>query len=288
MSPLELVNLPLLMARTQGRPEIVIGLLDGPIIKGHPHLSAAHLREMPGAAWACTQTASLACQHGTFVAGILAADRQSTAPAICPGCTLLVRPIFPETAAGQIAMTRTTPAELAHALYDCISVGARILNLSLALAHPSSNGLHDLEEALTVASQRGVIVVAAAGNQGLVASSPITRHPWVIPVVACDGRGAPLVQSNLAASISRRGLCAPGDNVASLGADGQAFSAGGTSVAAPFVTGAIALLWSEFPNATASQVRLAILQAAPRGATVIPPLLNAWGAYQYLHTTLRR
>ena len=36
------------------------------------------------------------------------------------------------------------------------------------------------------AAHRGVITVAAAGNQGTVGSSAITRHPWVIPVAACD------------------------------------------------------------------------------------------------------
>ena len=67
--------------------------------------------------------------------------------------------------------------------------GARIINLSLALAQRSTRGEQALEEALNQAVRRGVIVVAAAGNQGTLGSSAITRHPWVIPVVACDLRG---------------------------------------------------------------------------------------------------
>ena len=52
-------------------------------------------------------------------------------------------------------------------------------------------------------------------------------------------------------------------------------------MAAPFVTGAIALAWSEFPAATAAQIRLAVAQAhGLRRATVVPPLLNAWAIYQ--------
>src|SRR5205085_7707200 len=106
--------------------------------------------------------------------------------------------------------------------------------------------------------RRGVIVVAAAGNQGTLGSSLITRHQWVIPVVACDDLGRPISQSNMGSSIGRRGLSAPGRAVISLGTNGKPLTLGGTSIATPFVTGAIALLWSEFPAASASPVKLAV------------------------------
>ena len=48
----------------------------------------------------------------------------------------------------------------------------------------------------------------------------------------------------------------------SLGSEGRPLTLGGTSVATPFVTGAIALLWSEFPAASAAQIKLAIAKAA--------------------------
>jgi subtilisin family serine protease len=130
-----------------------------------------------------------------------------------------------------------------------------------------------------------VIVVAAAGNQGTVGSSAITRHLWVIPVVACNLQGRPMNESNLGSSIGRRGLSAPGDAITSLSAEGQSLTLGGTSVAVPFVTGTVALLWSEFPAASAVQIKLAITQAyKPRRASVVPPLLDAWAAYQILST----
>ena len=87
--------------------------------------------------------------------------------------------------------------------------------------------------------------------------------------------------SNLGSSIGRRGLGAPGDRITSLGAQGEPLTLGGTSAAAPFVTGAIALLWSEFPAATATEMKLAATRASmPRRTTVVPPLLDAWAAYQ--------
>jgi subtilisin family serine protease len=286
MVPLELAKLRALMERTSGSLEMKIGLIDGPVVTQHPDLVGEHIREIPGNNGAtCAQANSAACLHGTFVAGILIARRNSSAPAICPNCTLLIRPIFAEKTTGSEQMPSATPQELAAAIIECIDAGARVINLSLALAQPSAKGEQALEQALNQAVRRGVIVVAAAGNQGTLGSSAITRHPWVIPVVACNLQGRPMNESNLGSSIGRRGLSAPGDGVTSLSAQGQPRTLGGTSVAVPFVTGAIALLWSEFPAASAAQIKLAVTQAyKPRRAAVVPPLLDAWAAYQILLT----
>lgn len=290
MGPLELVKLATLMERTRGSPQIKIGLIDGPVVTQHPDLAGEHLREIPGNNGAtCAQANSTACLHGTFVAGIISAKRNSLAPAISPNCTLVIRPIFAETMSGREQMPSAMPKELAAAISECIDAGAQIINLSLALAQPSARGEQVLEEALNQAVRRGVIVIAAAGNQGTLGSSVITRHPWVIPVVACDLRGRPINESNLGSSIGKRGLMAPGDNITSLGSKGQSLTLGGTSVAVPFVTGAIALLWSEFLTATAAQIKLAITQATSlRRASVAPPLLDAAAAYQTLLTANSR
>jgi len=73
-----------------------------------------------------------------------------------------------------------------------------------------------LQRALDYASARGTIAVAAAGNDGTIGSSAITGHPGVIPVAGCTSLGTRV---------------------------GKPLSLSGTSVAAPFVTGAIALIW---------------------------------------------
>ena len=284
----ELVKLTALMKRTSGIPDVKIGLIDGPVVTQHADLAREQFREIPGNNGAtCTQDNSAACQHGTFIAGILSAKRSSSAPAICPNCTLLIRPIFTDTTAGREHMPSATPQELAAAILQCINAGARVINLSLALAQPSTKGEHALEEALTLALRRGVLIVAAAGNQGTLGSSAITRHPWVIPVVACDLRGRPINESNLGSSIGTRGLSAPGDNITSLGSEGQSLTLGGTSVAVPFVTGAIALLWSEFPTVTAAKIKLALMPGLRR-ASVVPPLLDAAAALQVLMTSNAR
>ena len=68
----------------------------------------------------------------------------------------------------------------------------------------------------------------------------ITRHPWVIPVVGYNARGRPLNDSTLGSSIGRGGIGAPGDVIESIGPEASVRVGGGTSVAAAFVTGAIA------------------------------------------------
>jgi subtilisin family serine protease len=284
---LDLVNLTPLMELTSGRPEIVIGLVDGPVVIDHPDLAGENVREIPGRiGGACAQARSLACMHGTFVAGILCAKRSSAAPAICPGCTLLVRPIFSETPGASELIPSATPEELAAAIIECVDAGARLVNLSAALAQvPSSRGERALGQALDHAASRGAIVVTAAGNQATVGSTAITRHPSVIAVVACDCRGRPLNESNFGNSIGRRGLSAPGEGITSLGTDSKAVPSGGTSVAAPFVTGTIALVWSEFPDASAGLLRVAVTQAhTQRRPTVVPALLNAWA----IHANMRQ
>jgi subtilisin family serine protease len=278
--PIRLVKLDVLMQRSSGVPDVVIGLIDGPVAMDHPHLARSNIHVTGSATGACSMAASIACQHGTFVAGILAGRRGSSAPAICPDCTLLLRPIFPESTDNN-GMPRATPLELAAAIRETVEAGARIINLSAALLQPTTTGVQRLQEALDFAAARGTITVAAAGNQGTVGSSAITRHPWVIPVAGCRLNGQPLSESNFGNSIGRRGLCAPAEGISSLGSDGQPRYFGGTSAAAPFVTGTIALLWSEFPSATAGRIKAALLQVgASRRSTVVPPLLDAAAAYQ--------
>src|SRR5207237_1095426 len=134
-SPLDLVKLVPLMETSSGRSETTIALIDGPVMASHPDLSSTGVREIPGSLrGTCAQANSVACMHGTFVAGILCAKRGSSAPAICPDCTLLVRPIFAETTSANGQMPSATPEELATANVDCVDAGANVINLSAALA----------------------------------------------------------------------------------------------------------------------------------------------------------
>jgi subtilisin family serine protease len=123
--------------------------------------------------------------------------------------------------------------------------------------------------------------VAAAGNQGRVGGSCITKDPWVIPVVSIDRAGRPTNECNLSASIGLRGLAAPGQDVPSVSSGGEPARFSGTSAACPLVTGAAALLWSEYPSMTAAQIKEA-LTGGRRQRSIVPPAMDAWGAFETL------
>lgn len=286
---LELVNLLPLMQITQGASEIAIGLIDGPVARNSKVFSTNRVRTITGdSAPDCSQASSAACTHGTFVAAILGAKRESPAPAICPGCRLLVRPVFLESDSDRFGLPKASPQELARAIVECVDAGARMINLSLALARPSTRVERELNEAVDYAMKRRVMVIAAAGNQGEVGSSSLLRHPWVLPVIAYDSYERPLSLSNLSASIGRRGIGAPGSDVTSLAASGKTLTMSGTSAATPFVTGTLALLWSIFPNASPHDIYAAVLHSSAQGQRrrgIVPPLLNAG---QALHSLQNR
>ncbi|MGA7414500.1 MAG: S8 family serine peptidase [Bryobacteraceae bacterium] len=269
------------MQRTSGTPDVVIALIDGPVALGHPDLESHKIRSVGAAPpAACASSASAACIHGTYIAGILCARRSSVAPAICPGCTLLLHPIFTEGGTGRDRPPSATPDQLAAAVVAVVQAGARVVNLSVGLSGSySAVGERGLENAFNYAASRGAICVAAAGNEGTVGGSSLIRHTAVIPVAGCDSYGWLAPSSNLGTSIGVRGLRAPSE-VPSLSSGGGP-SISGTSVSAALVTGAIALLWSEFPRAAAGAVRAAITRLGLAGKrTLVPPLLDAWGAYE--------
>ena len=272
------------MARTPGAPQVSIALIDGPLDVDHPGLAGATIRAVGEAGAACRVGSSVACQHGTFVAGVLVGSKDSGAAAICPDCTLLVRPIFSELSASGDRMPIATLDALADAIVDAVNGGARLLNVSAALVGPSRATERRLLEALDHAMQRNAIVVGAAGNQA-IGSSAITRHPWVVPVLACDPAGLPVADANVSHMIGRRGLLAPGVEIRSLDAGGTLTTLSGTSAAAPFVTGTFALLWSLFPAASANDLRIAVTQNRwGRRRSIVPPLLDATAAFEWLAT----
>ncbi|MBJ7330678.1 MAG: S8 family serine peptidase [Solirubrobacteraceae bacterium] len=278
---LDLVGLGPLMGLSAGSPEVGIGLVDGPVAIGHPDLAGASIHAVGAGGSACRRSGSEACVHGTHVAGILAARRGSAAPAIAPACTLLVRPIFEEANADG-TLPLATPDDVARAIVECVDAGARIINLSAATGEPTIRVEASLRHALDHVMRRGALVVAAAGNQGTLGSSEITRHPGVIPVVGYDLEGRPMAHSNFGRSAGRWGLGGPGAGIVSL----DAVPRFGTSFAAPFVAGTLALLWSLFPDADAARLRRALSHGLRR-TTVIPPLMNAQTAHEALKSGLQ-
>ncbi len=274
---LALTELAPLCQRIIGVPEIVVAVIDGPVATSLDTRNGA-IRRIGPAATSC-ETSSAACAHGTHVTSLLASTRGSSPPGLCPGCTFLIHPLFDENAVQPSASADA----LAEALLDVIAAGASIVNLSVAVRTADPIGAAKLTSALNEALRKGVLVVAAAGNEGAVAGSPLTTHPWVIPVAGCDLRGNVSEITNLSRSVAQRGLLAPAEGVPTRGLDGKIKIFQGTSAAVPFVTGAAALLWSAFPTAKAADVKRALVGPQPRRVRgLIPPRLNAQRAFETL------
>ena len=286
---LETVRLDVLMELTEGRDEIIVAVLDGPVATTHPGFGRSTIRVSRGSATGGSDnTNSAACRHGTFVAGLLSTERDWRISGVCPGCTLLVCPIYSD-AEDSDDLSGATPEVLARAIVECMDAGARVLNVSGAILSSAIAANEYLQNALGEASRRGVLVVAAAGNQASVGRSAITGHPWVLAVVGYGRNGRPLDGANLGRSIGRYGVGAPGEDITSLDPAGGTATMSGSSFAAPFVSGAAALLWSLVPSASAQEIRAAL--ADPLGhprKTIIPPLFDAWAAVESLMGQHRR
>ena len=250
----------------RGRPEICIGLVDGPVQAHHPSLTAASLVALRPGALDPSPEPSEASRHGTLVAGVLTGRRDGPALALCPGCTVLVRPVFTTQSLD------VSGDDVAAALDECLAAGAAVVNVSLSSTRPSTRAERTLRLAVDAAARRGVTVVAACGNHGMTGSWELTRHPAVIPVVASDLRGRPLASANVGRSQGRRGVSAPGERVPSLDPDGGVGAGSGSSVATAIVAGVVALLRSRYRDAKPETLRWA-MTCGRRGA-VVPPMLD--------------
>jgi subtilisin family serine protease len=289
MDSLDLTRLQSLMNLSSGHPDISIGIVDGPIYLDHPAFQTSKIKTVRDSQFdVCKNASSIACSHGTFIAGILCAKRGLPAPAICPDCNIIFNPIFKEgmdnTNEKEMILPSATPEDLANAIIETVDAGARIINLSLGLSASSLTRYDTLQQAYDYSLHKGVIIVVAAGNQGNIGNISLINHKWLIPVAACDEYGRFDPNSNFGPSIGNRGVMAPGVNIRSTYPDEKYTNMSGTSFAVPFVTGSIALLWSIFPNATPAAIIQSITRATSffNRRSIIPPLLNVEAAWSKL------
>ena len=142
-----------------------------------------------------------------------------------------------------------------------------------------------LQEAYDYARRHEAIILAASGNQGNIGGISLLNNQWVIPVAACNENGLLDPISNFGRSIGIRGLMAPGISITSTSSGGGYIQMSGTSFAVPFVTGALALLWSVFPKAKTVEVIRAIrpvVSSQGHRKSIIPPLVDIEAAYHAL------
>ncbi len=213
--------------------------------------------------------------HGTAVAGVIAATRNSTGThGVAFSSTLLA-----------IKMTDSsafTNANAAAGFDYAIAQNAKVINFSAGSTAFDST----LADAVQRAVDAGIIVVGASGNSGNSESDFIARlancegasncaafgsfdaKGLMIAVGATDSSNAIASFSNLAGDTDTAFLVAPGVSIVTTANGGGTQTISGTSFSAPHVSGAVALILQRFPSLTAAQaVTLLLSSATDLGAT---------------------
>ncbi len=269
------INAPAAWDVATGEASTKVAILDSGIDTTHPDLRG---RVTIGPNYSADANDLDEYGHGTHVAGILGAATNNGVGVAGVNWRASIVSVKVLDADGLGDST-----SIARGLRWAAENGVRIVNLSLG--GPYSKTMAD---AVAYAQARGVLVVAAADNQG--STTPV--YPAALDDVLSVGAST---QSDTLASFSNRGawvdLLAPGTNVISTWptnldpADPYGVLQG-TSMASPLVAGVAALLWSVRPNWSAAGISARILATtvpvAGSGTTVATGRLDAGAALSNL------
>lgn len=185
--------------------------------------------------------------HGTHVGGIAGAARNNNIgiSGLAGNCRLM----------GVRCGTGVTVPYGFEGIYYAVQSGAKIINCSW-----SGTSFSNYEnEIIAYARDRGVIVVAAAGNESETVNHYPASYDGVVSVAATG-------ISDFAADFTNYGpwvdISAPGVNILSTLPQNHYGYASGTSMACPLVVGALALVWSRWPELSGAQIASRLIASA--------------------------
>ncbi len=246
-------------------PKFKVGLIDGGVETQH-----AALREASIHAWGCGGT-KIASAHGTAVASLLVghADRFRSA---APQATLYAADVYCNDPIG--GSIEAVAAALAWLLSEEVPV------VNISLVGPANR---TLEQVVKRATAKGMLIVAAVGNDG-PASPPLypAAYADVVAVTAIDARGLVIPEACRGPHVA---FAAPGSDMAVAHAASNGFTiARGTSFASPLVAGILAAS-VHMPDSSAAQ--LAVVALARRAADAGAPGRDAVYGYGIVARELR-
>lgn len=178
--------------------------------------------------------------HGTHVAGIIAArDNTIGVIGVAPLARLFIVRVLDKDGIGYLS-------DVADGVLSCVRSGSRVINMSLgAAADPKKDT--PLKRAVDYAIKKGIIIVVAAGNEGQNISNTIPAgYKNTIAVSATDSDNKFPAWSNF--GLSAGDAAAPGVTIYSTWPDNKYATLDGTSMAAPHVSGVVALSISSGTN----------------------------------------
>ncbi len=249
----QLLNLLAAWEFVSPQTPVIIAVLDSGIALDHPEFAG---RILPGYDFVNNDADPTDDHgHGTHVAGIIAAatDNGEGIAGVCGFCQLMPVKVLNESREG-------SAAGIAAGIYYAVDHGAQIIVLSLG----RSIGSQTVLDAVNYAHEHDVLLVAAAGNDGVDVPFYPAAYPNVLAVNATDRFDQKLKRSNFGAYIA---VAAPGDNIYSTyhkpnGEHGRYTYMSGTSMAAPFVAGVAGLLLAQNPERSAADLRQLITSTA--------------------------
>lgn len=219
--------------------QVTIAVLDTGVDLNHPDLRA---NLVPGINLIDTQKPPQDDHgHGTQVTGVLGAvgNNGRGIAGVLWSTNIMPVKVLPKEGEG-------SPFTTSQGIYQSIDQGATIVLLSLGGPVFSKT----LQEAVEYAEEKGILVIAATGNEGSRVNYP-AAFPSVLAVGAVDSQNRTTSYSNSGPEVS---VVAPG-NVYTTRLNGGYGNHTGTSMSAPQVAGLAALILKKYPNLSPSEVR---------------------------------
>lgn len=185
--------------------------------------------------------------HGTAMASLIA-GQDANHGGVAPASELLDYRVADSTGVGNTGI-------VAQGILQAVDAGARVINISLGAAADATM----LRDAVAYAISRGVVVVAAGGNEQATTLAYPAVYGKVISVAAVDAQGQQAYFSNSGEGLF---ISAPGVGIVSAYSGGTTVIGSGTSQAAALVSGGVASLLSR--NYQAANIPLVLTSNAVR------------------------
>ncbi len=240
-----LAKLRLPEAHTLARGDnVTIAVIDSGIDVSHPELAG-----VIGATYDALGSKEGAHVHGTGIAGVIAAHSRLMGSS--PAASLLAIRAFGVSGSS----AESTSFVILKSIDFAVSHGARIINMSFAGPEDALIG-----KSLAAAAAKGVVLVAASGNAG-PKSPPLypAADRNVIAVSATDASDRLFPASNRGSYIA---IAAPGVDILTPAPDAKYQVTSGTSFAAAYISGLIALMIERNPALTPDEVRSILTRTA--------------------------
>jgi subtilisin family serine protease len=237
-----LTDAPTAWAVAKGSANVVVAVLDTGVDLSQPDLQGALV---PGYDFVNEDAdPSDDNGHGTGIAGIVAARAGNGlgGAGFCPRCSVM--PVKVVSAAGW-----ASDVDVAPGITWAVDHGANVINMSFGGTYSST-----IASAIDYATARGVLVVAAAGNNGNSSSFYPAADAGVLSVAGTQSDDSLYPWSNYGSWVS---VAAPGCDLTTI-RGGQYGEFCGTSASAPVVSGLAALAMSYSPSSSAEAIKLAI------------------------------